>query len=141
MKKLIPLLLLLLTFSGCTNNAIKDTATNGAATAQTETSPVARISAAQFLAEQQADATVLDVRTPTEFAGGHLTDAVNVDFRSPEFRNMVADLDRDQTYYLYCRTGNRSGQAGEIMAEMGFKSLYNIGGLADLESAGAEVVR
>ncbi len=140
MKKLIPLLFaVLFTFSACTPNGVKESGTDGAATTQTD--PVQRISAAQFMAEQKADAVVLDVRTPQEFASGHLAEAQNIDFRSAEFRNMVADLDRDQTYYLYCRSGNRSGQASEIMAEMGFTSLYNIGGLADLESAGATVIK
>lgn len=65
----------------------------------------------------------------------------DIDFRASDFKELVAQLDREKTYYLYCRTGNRSGQGAAIMRGLGFKYLYNIGGLEELESAGAEVVQ
>ena len=107
-------------------------------TATSQQVAVERISPEAFLAQYEPEAVVLDVRTPEEFNGGHLASAVNIDFRAADFRDQVSGLDRDKTYYLYCRSGNRSGQASEIMRDMGFKNLYNIGGLADLQAAGAE---
>lgn len=108
---------------------------------QGQNGAVPRMEAATFLKSAPADAIVLDVRTPDEYRSGHLPEAQNIDFRAADFKERVAQLDRDKTYYLYCRTGNRSGQGAAVMRELGFQHLYNIGGLSELEAAGAEVVR
>jgi phage shock protein E len=80
---------------------------------------------------------VIDVRTIEEYENGHLAIAdLQYDFRSGEFENKMSELDRNETYYLYCRTGNRSGQALEKMKEAGFNNVYNIGGYEDLISSG-----
>ncbi len=74
------------------------------------------------------DFVVLDVRTPGEFAQGHIEGAVLVDYRSPGFREKIAGLDRSKTYLVYCRTGNRSGQAWKLMRELGFRNTYHLEG-------------
>lgn len=80
---------------------------------------------------------VIDVRTMEEYENGHLAIAdLHYDFRSGEFENKMSELDRNKTYYLYCRTGNRSGQALEKMKEAGFTKVYNIGGYEDLITSG-----
>jgi rhodanese-related sulfurtransferase len=71
---------------------------------------------------------VLDVRTPDEFAQGHIEGAVLVDYRSPGFRDKMAGLDRSKTYLVYCRTGNRSVGAMKIMSDLGFRSYYHLEG-------------
>jgi phage shock protein E len=81
---------------------------------------------------------LLDVRTPAEVAEGHLAGAVLIDLQGPDFRAAVAELPRDEPYFVYCRTGNRSGQAIEIMRELGFTDLVNGGGFDDLAEAGLE---
>ena len=97
-----------------------------------------RMTAAAFVENgPHADGTVIDVRTPQEFAELHLVAARNIDFRSASFRDQIEPLDRSGRYYLYCRTGNRSGQAAALMSKMGFGDVINIGGLADLVGAGA----
>ena len=86
---------------------------------------------AQALIRENAgkrDFVVLDVRTPGEFAQGHLEGAVLVDYRSPGFREEVAGLDKTKTYLVYCRTGNRSASALGIMGEFGFHRYYHLGG-------------
>ncbi len=82
---------------------------------------------------------VIDVRTANEHTAGHLeiTDH-NFDVMSGQFNKQLKDLDRDRTYYLYCRTGNRSGKAARIMKSNGFEEVYNIGGFRDLAEAGFE---
>lgn len=77
------------------------------------------------------DSIVIDVRTPSEFAEGHLESALNLDYQSPDFASDVNNLPRDGNYFLYCRSGSRSGQAVSIMAELGFKNLSNGGGLEE----------
>jgi rhodanese-related sulfurtransferase len=69
---------------------------------------------------------VLDVRTPEEYRDGHLEGAVMIDFRSNGFREKVEALDREKTYLVYCRTGNRSGSAISMMEEMGFRRIYHL---------------
>ena len=73
---------------------------------------------------------VIDVRTPAEFASGHLDGALNIDVQSPDFAAQVSQLDPTQDYFIYCRSGNRSAQAIAQMTNMGFTSMVN-GGSVD----------
>jgi rhodanese-related sulfurtransferase len=83
---------------------------------------------------------VIDVRTPEEYAAGNIPDAINIDYRSPSFRNDVAGLDKDKLYIVYCRTGVRSSAARDIMEEAGFKHVINMtGGYSDWVAEGLPV--
>jgi rhodanese-related sulfurtransferase len=75
-----------------------------------------------------ADITVIDVRTPEEFAEGHIEGATMIDFYSDTFADEMAALDPDGTYLLYCRSGNRSGQATALMQQLGFDQVYDLDG-------------
>ncbi len=74
------------------------------------------------------DAVILDVRTAGEFHSGKLKGARNIDMMGPNFMSQIQNLPKDKKYYIYCRSGNRSGQACEIMSEMGFEHTYNMAG-------------
>ncbi len=75
------------------------------------------------------NAVVLDVRTDEEVAEGIIANAIHIDiYRGQEFISEVEDLDKDKNYYVYCRSGNRSGQACAIMEELGFENTYNLEG-------------
>ncbi|OOG72756.1 rhodanese-like domain-containing protein [Algoriphagus sp. A40] len=76
----------------------------------------------------KSDAVVLDVRTAGEFASGKIRGARNIDIMSSNFANQVKNLPKDKTYLVYCRSGNRSGQACDIMADLGFEKLKNLSG-------------
>ena len=69
---------------------------------------------------EDGDAVILDVRTPEEFAAGHLPGAINIDVESSDFADRVAGLDESTETLVYCRTGNRSGVATDEMADLGF---------------------
>jgi rhodanese-related sulfurtransferase len=74
---------------------------------------------------------VLDVRTPREFAEGHVAGAVNLSVAregSEHFDDEVAKLDRDKIYLLYCARGNRSAIAVDLMSKMGFTHLNDFSG-------------
>lgn len=71
---------------------------------------------------------LMDVRTPEETADGKIEGAMELDFRSPDFAQKLDELDKEKTYLIYCRSGNRSGQACDMMAKKGFKKLYNLDG-------------
>ena len=84
---------------------------------------------------------LLDVRTPAEFASGHIAGATNIDFESGNFENDIASLDKSKSYAVYCRSGNRSGQATALMAKAGFKSIFNLdGGIINWQNAGNSLV-
>ncbi|NNE10756.1 MAG: rhodanese-like domain-containing protein [Ilumatobacter sp.] len=98
--------------------------------------------AAAITADPPADLVVLDVRTPAEYAEGHLGDAIVLDFYEPDFADRLAQLDRDVPYVLYCRSGNRSGQTREMMAELGFTDVADVdGGILAWADAGGPIDR
>ncbi|HEV7948535.1 MAG TPA: rhodanese-like domain-containing protein [Glaciihabitans sp.] len=72
---------------------------------------------------------VIDVRTPEEFAAGHLDGAINIDVQSPTFDSAAAELPTDGDYVVYCRTGARAAGAIDRLQDLGFTSLTNAGGL------------
>lgn len=76
----------------------------------------------------QEDLVILDVRTPREVAEGHIEGALIIDFLAGGFDEKVKDFNKESTYYIYCRSGNRSGQACQIMAQLGFDKLVNLDG-------------
>jgi phage shock protein E len=89
-----------------------------------------------------AGATIIDVRTPAEFADGHLEGAVNIDVQSPDFDARIASLDPSGTYLVYCRSGNRSAVAVDRMEALGFADLSDLGSVAAASGAtGVPVVR
>ncbi len=84
----------------------------------------------------KAGALVVDVRTPREFAAGHFPGAINIPLQ--ELSARTAELgDRTRPVIVYCRTGNRSGQAKVILERLGFTRVYNGGGLRDMEAVRA----
>lgn len=140
MRKFIIVLVaaaLAVTFAGCSNEP--STTVPGQI--------VKEISVAEAYAMIQenigkVDFVILDVRTPSEFAAGHLAGAVLIDFNAGSFRTEVDKLDKNKRYLVYCRTSNRSGQAVAVMKELGFKEVYDMdGGVVAWEAAGYPVVK
>ena len=98
----------------------------------------------EFIAAAEADsaAVILDVRQPDEFAAGHLAKAVNLDWLNPSaFSEGMAKLDKDHTYYIYCRSGRRSNAAASKMKREGFRVFDMKGGYLQWTSEGRPVVR
>lgn len=101
-------------------------------------SPSLSLPAADFGEQYRAskNALLLDVRTPGEFRGGHIATAVNIDFESPAFESEIQKLDKTKTYFVYCRSGNRSGQAIAIMKQAGVENIYELrGGLVSSQNS------
>lgn len=82
-----------------------------------------------------ADTIVIDVRTPEEFDTGHLDGSLNISWESAEFMEAVSTLDKSANYVIYCRSGNRAGQAIDMMASMGFTHLTNLGSVDEAAKA------
>lgn len=80
---------------------------------------------------------ILDVRTPEEFLGEYIENAVNLDYYSDTFRNDLDKLDKNKTHLIYCRSGRRSENALNIMKELDFREVYNmLGGIIKWKSEG-----
>jgi phage shock protein E len=125
MKKVIAILASALLLAGCSTS-----------------SNAVDLSVSEFSSKvAEAGVIALDVRTPGEFNEGHIEGAILVDFQSGNFENEIASLDKNQTYAVYCRSGNRSGQAVKVMSDAGFTKLYNLdGGVIDWANSGLPLV-
>ena len=126
MKKIIASLAFVLLLTGCSSSP---SATD--------------LSVSEFTGKVAEQGVVtFDVRTPGEFSEGYIEGAQLIDFQSGNFENEIAALDKSKTYAVYCRSGNRSGQAVKVMREAGFNNLYNLnGGVIDWANAGLPLVK
>ncbi len=89
-----------------------------------------KLSGAEFIKvyNNTQNAVLIDVRTPSEFATGHIDKAININFESPSFASEVSKLDPSKVYFVYCRSGNRSEQAISVMKSNGIKNIYELSG-------------
>lgn len=76
----------------------------------------------------KSEVVVLDVRTPGEFAEGHIANAINIDAESGNFESQIAALDKTKEYAVYCRSGRRSAIAVDVMSKQGFTNLKELQG-------------
>lgn len=75
------------------------------------------------------NSVIIDVRTDAEFEEGYIPGATQIDiFNGAEFLKRAKELDPEKNYYLYCRSGGRSGQACMLLNSMGVKNAYNLKG-------------
>ena len=83
--------------------------------------------------ESEEDFIILDVRTSEEFEEIRLSNSMNIDFYNPKnFIQELEKLDKNKSYYVYCKTGNRSATTCDLMKEIGFTKTYNLlGGIAE----------
>lgn len=104
---------------------------------------VTRVDAAKFNeVVQTAGTQVIDVRTPEEYAAGHLEGATNINVEATTFTDQIAALDKAGTYAVYCRSGNRSRTATQQMADAGFSTMYDLdGGIIAWTAAGLPTVQ
>jgi rhodanese-related sulfurtransferase len=126
MKKVIALFASVLLLAGCSSSA----------------AAVTNMNVSEFSKKiAEAGVVTVDVRTPGEFMTGHIQGAQNIDFESGNFENEISTLDKNVTYAVYCRSGNRSGQAVAIMHDAGFHNVYNLnGGMIDWTNSGMMLV-
>jgi rhodanese-related sulfurtransferase len=83
--------------------------------------------------ESDSNAIILDVRTPEEFNSGKIPNSINIDiYKGQGFIYLVDELDKTKNFYVYCRSGARSGQACSVMNQMGIPNAYNLlGGIIE----------
>ena len=121
MKKLIPLLLSALMFTGCA----------GTSNSQTNTYRSITMDEVVTMMAQETGYIILDVRRPDEFAAGHIPNAINVPNETIG-RSEISDLpDKDQLIMVYCRSGRRSKEASAKLVKLGYTNVVEFGGILD----------
>ena len=118
MKKITALFFALLLLTGCAAPA-------------GEPAAYQQISQEQALEimQSQKDVVILDVRTPEEYAAGHIAGAVNLPNETISDQEIPSLPDKDQTLLVYCRSGNRSKQASRKLADLGYTRVLEFGGI------------
>lgn len=99
--------------------------------------------ATELIASHTGDDTfaVVDVRSPEEFASGHLEGAVNLNVEDPAFADLIGELDPAGTYLVYCHSGNRSAVATAQLRDAGFEHVFELdGGITSWSGAGLPLV-
>ena len=121
MKKLIPILLSALMFTGCA----------GTSNSQTNTYRSITMDEAVTMMAQETDYIILDVRRPDEFAAGHIPNAINVPNETIGTAEIPELPDKDQLIMVYCRSGRRSKEASEKLVKLGYTNIVEFGGILD----------
>lgn len=95
---------------------------------QTSTNTIETITGQQAYErlQKEPDAIIIDVRRVDEYQSGHIPGAINIPLDELESAQLP---DKEETIYLYCRTGNRSGKAAKILADMGYEHIVDFGGI------------
>ncbi|MDH5398167.1 MAG: rhodanese-like domain-containing protein [Cyclobacteriaceae bacterium] len=137
-----------LTFS-CQGQNGKSAPSEAAGTSAVSPQPSAEVAGPVLLApdafENKFKSTenhvLLDVRTPNEVGQGYIEGAINIDTRDGAFREKIAGLEKDKTYFVYCHSGGRSRSTFNLMKGLGF-SVYELqGGITAWRSAGKALVK
>ena len=120
MKKLIPILLSTLLFTGCASS------NNQANTYRSIT-----MDEAVDMMAKETGYIILDVRRPDEYAAGHIPNAINVPNESIGTDEIPELPDKDQLIMVYCRSGRRSKEASEKLVKLGYTNIVEFGGILD----------
>ena len=127
--KTIPtVLIVLLLWGGAVSCQSKPEASTEIAQSEGVVSADVNVAAFAALIDTSETGLLLDVRTDREFAMGHIRGATQIDFYRDDFQEELAKLDPNVPVYVYCRSGNRSGQAAKLMKSMRFQTVYNLEG-------------
>ncbi len=119
MKKLL-ILALSLFLAGCMVTKTSETSGSYKTISSTE---------AQQMIEEHKDALILDVRTAAEYESGHIPNAVNLSNEDIQAGKVDSLKDKSQLIMVYCRSGNRSRQAAQKLAELGYTNVVDFGGI------------
>jgi rhodanese-related sulfurtransferase len=106
-------------------------------------SPVKNVSAdeAQLILKNK-DIVILDIRTPMEYNTSRIEGAINIDFYESSFINNLNNLDKNKRYFVYCRSGNRTGQSMRIFTSLGFKDIVHLQrGIVEWTANGYEMIK
>jgi len=78
--------------------------------------------------EKSISQTILDIRTPQEFASGHIEGAININLFDKTFETQLLKLDKTKPLFIYCRSGSRTSKASKKASNLGFEEVYDLQG-------------
>ena len=130
--RLVIALLAVLILSSCTSN---NSGTTGTSSAEKSGYTQITASEAMKMMEEESDYTIVDVRRADEFASGHIPGAINVPNETISEEADQSLPDKDKLLFVYCRSGNRSKQASQVLADLGYTKVYEFGGIIDWPGA------
>ncbi|WP_298543714.1 rhodanese-like domain-containing protein [uncultured Aquimarina sp.] len=85
---------------------------------------------------------LVDVRTPQEYAEGHIEGAINIDFSDENFETLISEVDKSKPVAVYCGRGGRSGKCSAYMKKAGFTKIYDLdGGITEWKYKGKTLVK
>ncbi len=131
-------------FMACQSPSDSDQTKNSETTVSSTQGEIKLLDAATFNnAVSNKDVVLLDVRTPEEFADGHLENSVNIDINDMNsFSEKVSSLDKETPVYVYCRSGGRSNKSAQYLKEQGFAVTYDLdGGISSWSNNGLKIVK
>ncbi len=126
--KVVGVLAFTMAITSCGEKSEPSTESNQ--TEQTQSVKQARVDKAEFakFMKEHPEAQIIDVRTPGEFAGGHIDKAVNIDFYGKDFSEKMNKLDKTKPVLIYCKSGGRSGKALGMLKTMEFGTILELKG-------------
>jgi rhodanese-related sulfurtransferase len=135
--KIALLLVLSISFVSCAQSTKSKTNT-----IETREDVVVSLISPNELYSKLGDIQLIDVRTPEEYAKGHLKNSVNINFYDTSFTEDMNKLDKSRELYIYCRSGGRSGKASRQLEKMGFTKVYDLqGGIINWDKNNLEVIK
>lgn len=127
MRRFIGLFLVLLSLGACAQSSQAE----GGAKENLNVQEVSQ------LIKDKPEVVVIDVRTPQEHNQGHIEGSDLINFYDPNFKEKIAELDKEVEYVIYCRSGGRSANAVSVMKQLGFTNVHNMtGGMLAWDRAG-----
>lgn len=135
--KIALLLVLSISFVSCAQSTKSETNT-----IETREDVVVSLISPNEFYSKLGDIQLIDVRTPEEYAKGHLKNSVNINFYDASFTEDMNKLDKSRELYIYCRSGGRSGKASRQLEKMGFTKVYDLqGGIINWDKNNLEVIK
>lgn len=133
--KILLITVLMISFASCGQKK------NDKSAGQDSAAVISLISASE-LDKANDQILLIDVRTPEEFASGHIENSININYQADNFKDLIGELDPNQEVYVYCKVGGRSGRSAKVLEEMGFKKVYDLkGGIMAWENEGLKTVK
>ena len=130
-SKILYLTFVLISFMACGQK--ENAKSNGTNAGQASISLISP----SYLNSVNKDILLIDVRTPQEFASGHIENAVNMNYFGRDFAAQFKTIDKNKAVYLYCKSGIRSANAAEKLEDMGFVKIYDLeGGTSNWKAKG-----
>ena len=135
--KIALLIILSIGFVSCAQNTKSETNT-----IETKGDIVVSLISPNDLNAKLGNIQLIDIRTPEEYAGGHLVNSVNINFYDATFADDMNKLDKNNELYIYCRSGGRSGKASKQLEKMGFTRVYDLqGGIINWNKNSLEIIK